>query len=34
MLLQNDNYALWVGERPENTKWVEDSHGGHWEWTD
>lgn len=34
ILTQADNYALWVGERPENTKWVEDSLGGHWEWTD
>lgn len=29
---QKDNYALWIGERPENTKWVEDEFGGHWEW--
>jgi len=34
MYLQADNYALWVGERPENTKWVDDKFGGHWEWTD
>ena len=30
---QADNYALWVGERPSNTKWVNDKFGGHWEWT-
>lgn len=29
---QKDNYALWVGERPENTKFVNDEFGGHWEW--
>lgn len=34
ILTQADNYALWVGERPEDTRWVEDSLGGHWEWTD
>lgn len=34
MYTQLDNYALWVGERPENTKWVDDKFGGHWEWTD
>lgn len=34
ILTQADNYALWVGERPESTRWVEDSLGGHWEWTD
>ena len=32
MYLQADNYALWVGERPSNTKWVDDKFGGHWEW--
>ena len=31
---QKDNYALWIGERPTNTKFVNDEHGGHWEWTD
>lgn len=31
---QADNYALWVGERPSNTKWVNDKFGGHWEWTE
>ena len=30
---QKDNYALWIGERPANTKFVNDEHGGHWEWT-
>ncbi len=30
---QADNYALWVGKRPSNTKWVDDKFGGHWEWT-
>lgn len=31
---QRNNYALWVGERPSNTKWVQnDGRGGHWEWT-
>lgn len=34
MYLQADNYALWVGERPSNTKWVDDKFGGHWEWTE
>lgn len=34
MFLQADNYALWVGERPSNTTWVNDKFGGHWEWTD
>lgn len=33
MYMQADNYALWVGERPSNTKWVDDNLGGHWEWT-
>lgn len=28
------NYALWVGEQPANVKFVNDEHGGHWEWTD
>ena len=31
---QADNYALWVGERPSNTKLVDDKFGGHWEWTE
>lgn len=31
---QQDNYALWVGEQPSNTKWVNDNLGGHWEWTE
>lgn len=26
------SYALWVGEKPDNVKFVNDSHGGHWEW--
>ena len=30
---QADNYALWVGKQPKNTKWVNDKLGGHWEWT-
>ena len=30
---QADNYALWIGERPEDTVWVDDPLGGHWEWT-
>lgn len=30
---QADNYALWVGKQPKNTKWVDDKFGGHWEWT-
>ena len=34
MFLQADNYALWVGERPSNTTWVNDKFGGHGEWTD
>lgn len=33
MFLQADNYALWIGTRPSNTKWVDDKFGGHWEWT-
>lgn len=34
MYLQDDNYALWVGERPANTRWVDDKFGGHWEWVE
>ena len=26
------SYALWVGEKPDNVKFVDDAHGGHWEW--
>lgn len=26
------SYALWVGEKPDNVRFVDDSRGGHWEW--
>lgn len=26
------SYALWVGEKPDNVRFVNDSRGGHWEW--
>ena len=32
MYNQLDNYAIWIGERPDNTRWVDDKFGGHWEW--
>ncbi|MBQ0096162.1 MAG: hypothetical protein KBS53_00750 [Bacteroidales bacterium] len=25
-------YALWVGEQPDNVRFVDDADGGHWEW--